>query len=1193
MKYNINLILLRLCLIVSIFINMKSANASHAVGADLTYKCIDPIARIYEVTLTFYRDCSGIGAPPAVEIHYDAPSKNFSGNFKYTNQNSGTGNEVSPVCASASTTCSGGSNPGIQEYIYTSLITLPFNASDWTFWYEVGNRNAAINTISSPSGERMYVEAQLNNLTYPENNSPTFTNKPVPFICLGQNFCFNHGARDADGDSLAYSLITPLTTKGVTVNYLFGYSAISPLKTNTQMSFDAETGSFCVTPSKVEITIMAVKVDEFRNGQKIGSVIRDMQVIVRSCSNELPNIDGINGTNIYVDTICAYQPYCFDINSIDLDISQDVSLTWNMGINDATFSPGSGSRPVGKFCWTPDVDDVQTLPHYFTVTVKDNNCTYNGLQTFAFKIFVQQLVIDAGNDQLINCGDKANLSVSYSGSSNATYTWNNGMSGKNITVSDPGTYLVTVNDNGCSGKDSLVVDVLNPPTISLSPKTGEILCNIKKTITASVTPTNATVNWSTGETGNSIQVGSPNWYYATVTKNGCSAKDSVQITKAKFNWDVKLAHSYGCTGDSTYFNSEKTTTSTGSTFSSVWSIGVESYSKDSINHLFKIPGSIPVNAKLTSIEGCVFDTTFNIDVFNRPQAQFLLDSGCIFEQLKFSNKTNGNISKYIWNYGDGTGSLNNPIAYHSYSNSGVFPVTLLVQAQNGCIDSIRQNILVNPKPIVNFSIINTCANDSLNLKANLINNNYSYLWDDTKGSLLQGSDVNTIFKTGGIRNIKLIVEDQLGCKDSITKPVNILNQPNVDISGLEICENTLTKFTTNTSGISTVKWNFGDGTSSTLSDVNKKFNKEGQYLIKLTLTGNNGCSSNDTASVIVQPLPKATLSPLVFCQEKEIELKSLLKYTNKLNTYTWIAGNNIYNDLDAKHSFNNPGSIPVYTTETTPFGCIKYDTTNVLVNPIPVADFTADTLIGCDPINVTFTDKSQTTVKGIKQWKWTIGDKEVGMSSVINSMFNYAGIFDVSLTVTDSNNCEASKTKTDYIEIMASPIANFYFSKNPINEVENLTYINNNSMNATQYDWIYGNNKTSNLSEFEITFDTVGFYPVKLITSNSIGCTDTLIKNLSLVPKFNFWFPTGFSPNNDGSNDYFSSQGLNYDNIEIWVYDRWGVIAYHHSGQSFSWNGQYKNKGKDCQTDVYVYVAVITGWDSKENKFTGTVTLIR
>ena len=1193
MKYNINLILLRLCLFVSIFINLNPAHASHAVGADLTYICVDPVARIYEVTLTFYRDCSGISAPYSVDIKYESPSKGFLGNFKTIYQNSGTGNEVSPVCASASTTCSGGSNPGIQEYVYTTLITLPYAAADWTFWYSVGTRNAAINTISNPSSERMYVEAQLNNLVYPENNSPTFTNKPVPFICLGQNFCFNHGARDADGDSLAYSLISPLTDQGIPVSYLFGYSAISPLKTNTQMSFDSETGSFCVTPSKVEITIMAVRVDEFRDGKKIGSVIRDMQVIVRACSNDLPNINGINGTDEYVDTICAYQPYCFDINSFDLDLSQDVSLTWNAGIDDATFSKGSGSRPIGEFCWTPDVDDVQSLPHYFTVTVQDNNCTYNGLQTFAFKIFVQQLVVDAGNDQQINCGDKANLSVTYSGSSSATYNWNNGMTGKNISVSAPGTYVVTVNDKGCSGKDSLAVVVLNPPTISLSPKTGSILCEIKKTITASTTPNNATVNWSTGEIGNSIQVGSPNWYYASVTNNGCSAKDSVQITKAKFDWDINLTHSYGCTGDSTYFSSKKTKTSTNSTFSSVWSIGLNSYSKDSINHLFNFPGNIPVNAKLTSVEGCVFDTTFSISVFNRPKAQFLLDSGCVFEQLKFSNKTNGNISKHIWNYGDGTGSINTPIVYHSYSNAGVFPVTLLVQAQNGCIDSITQNILVNPKPIVSFSINNTCANDSLNLKANLINNNYSYLWDDTKGSILKGNDVNTIFKTGGIRNIKLIVEDQLGCKDSITKPVNILNQPNVDISSLEICEEKLTKFTSNTSGISSINWNFGDGTSSSLLDVDKKYNKEGQYLIKLTLTGNNGCINNDTATVTVHPLPTANLAPSVFCQEKEFELKSLLKYKNQSNSYTWITESNIYTDLNAKHSFKNPGNTPVYITITTPFGCVKYDTTNVLVNEIPVADFTADTLIGCNPINVTFTDKSQTTVTGIKQWKWTVGDKDVGMSSVINSIFNYAGTFDVTLSVTDSNNCEASKTKTDYIEIIASPIANFHFSKNPINQLENLTYINNNSINATQYDWFYGNNKTSNLSEFEITFDTVGFYPVKLITSNSIGCTDTLIKSLSLVPKFNFWFPTGFSPNNDGRNDYFSSQGLNYDNIEIWVYDRWGVIAYQHSGQSFSWNGKYKNKGKDCQTDVYVYVAVITGWDSKKNKFTGTVTLIR
>ncbi len=1191
MKCKINTALLRLCLVVTVFLSINSTQASHAVGADLTYKCIDPIARIYEVKLSFYRDCYGIDASSSVQIYYESQSKGVN-QYVYAYQDVGTGNEVSPVCANAVTTCSGGINPGIEEYVYTTTITLPQNATDWKFWYRVGNRNASINTISSPSSEYLYVEAELDNLTYNENNSPTFTNKPVPFICLGQNFCFNHGARDADGDSLAYTLISPLSDQSVTVNYLFGYSAISPLNTTVPMSFDSETGSFCVTPARIEITVMAVRVDEFRNGTKIGSVIRDMQIVVRSCNNELPDINGINGTGLYEDTICAYQPYCFDINTFDLDASQDVTLTWNMGIDNGTFSPGSGSRPVGEFCWTPGADDIQSLPHYFTVTVRDNNCTYNGLQTFAFKIYVQELVIDAGNDQLVNCGDNANLSVNYTGTSNATYSWSNGMTDKNITVSDMGTYVVTVTDNGCSGQDTVTVNALNPPTINLSPN-DSLLCSESKTITANISPSTLTVDWSTNENGNSILVDSPGWYFASVTKDGCTATDSTLITEVPFGWDISLAYSYGCSGDSTYFSNRQSITSTGSLFSTIWTIEGNNFTQDSINYLFNTAGNIPVDVKLTSVEGCEFDTTFMVDVFDRPKAEFTLDSGCVFEQLQFSNTTTGALAQYLWKYGDGTGAINSPTVQHDYWTSGTFPVTLIVQAQNGCIDSITQNVLINPIPTVDFSINDVCTNDSLNLKSNSINLNNNYVWDDGNGVILSGSDIKTIYQTGGTQYIKLIIEDQLGCKDSLTKPVNILNRPQVSVSGLELCEEQTVTFSSSSTGILSINWDFGDGTSSPLSTISKEYNKEGQYVIDLTVVGTNGCSNSDTAKIIVHPLPRTSISPLVFCQQEAIDLYNLLSFPETNNNYDWFIGTDIINDLHAQYTFNTAGNNTVYVVETTPFGCLDFDTTTVFVNEIPIVDFFADTLTGCDPMTINFTEQAQTTSSGIINWNWGIATIEDGNSSIVNSIFNQPGLFDVTLTITDTNNCKASETKIDYINIIASPTADFNFSENPINEVENLTYLNNTSSHASQFDWSFGNNETSNLTSLPIAFDSVGIYPVQLIATNYLGCQDTIIKNLTLVPKFSFWIPSGFSPNNDGRNDYFFGKGLNYDNIEIWVYDRWGTIAYHYSGKHFSWNGTYKNDGRSCQQDVYVYKAVVKDWSNSEHEFTGTVTLVR
>ena len=108
----------------------------------------------------------------------------------------------------------------------------------------LANRNAAITTVVDPSNEQLCVQAELNNLNFC-NNSPIFTEYPAPYICVNEPFCFNNGAFDPDGDSLVYSLITPLAYDFATgtignVQYLPGYSVTSPISGST--TFDASSG---------------------------------------------------------------------------------------------------------------------------------------------------------------------------------------------------------------------------------------------------------------------------------------------------------------------------------------------------------------------------------------------------------------------------------------------------------------------------------------------------------------------------------------------------------------------------------------------------------------------------------------------------------------------------------------------------------------------------------------------------------------------------------------------------------------------------------------------------------------------------------------------------------------------------------------------------------------------------------------
>ncbi|MBL0343144.1 MAG: hypothetical protein IPP71_21110 [Bacteroidetes bacterium] len=86
----------------------------------------------------------------------------------------GTGQEVTPLCPTALSSCNGGIYTGIQEWVYEGVITLPMQCTDWTFSYNLCCRNAAINTITTPSSNTFYIYATLNNTISPCNSSPTF-----------------------------------------------------------------------------------------------------------------------------------------------------------------------------------------------------------------------------------------------------------------------------------------------------------------------------------------------------------------------------------------------------------------------------------------------------------------------------------------------------------------------------------------------------------------------------------------------------------------------------------------------------------------------------------------------------------------------------------------------------------------------------------------------------------------------------------------------------------------------------------------------------------------------------------------------------------------------------------------------------------------------------------------------------------
>ncbi|MEX0968072.1 MAG: hypothetical protein WD077_12595, partial [Bacteroidia bacterium] len=271
----------------------NTSEASHMMGSDMTWRCIGGDS--FQVTITIYRDCNGCTISEAGGACSTVPLtlKPSCGNARTYNMTLASQEDITPVCKSSCTKCESGgcSFPyGIEKLVLTTIVDLSNdNCCDFTLSILVSARNSNIGT--GASNQNFYIDGELNKCDTPCNSSPTFSNPPIAILCAGQCFIYNQGVTDVDGDSLVYSLTPPLQSSGNPTTWLSPYTYDKPLYfngfPNKNLPFnpplcrgfhlDSFNGDLMFRPMQAQITVLSIKVDEYRNGQKIGTIRRDLQ----------------------------------------------------------------------------------------------------------------------------------------------------------------------------------------------------------------------------------------------------------------------------------------------------------------------------------------------------------------------------------------------------------------------------------------------------------------------------------------------------------------------------------------------------------------------------------------------------------------------------------------------------------------------------------------------------------------------------------------------------------------------------------------------------------------------------------------------------------------------------------------------------------------------------------------------------
>ncbi len=339
-------------------------------------------------------------------------------------------------------------------------------------------------------------------------------------------------------------------------------------------------------------------------------------------------------------------------------------------------------------------------------------------------------------------------------------------------------------------------------------------------------------------------------------------------------------------------------------------------------------------------------------------------------------------------------------------------------------------------------------------------------------------------------------------------------------------------------------------------------------LTATTSYGNTTCTPPPATTSVEVIYPTVDAGPdQTVCLGESVTLSA-----SGAQTYTW--DNGVTNDV----SFI-PGSTATYTvTGASSSGCTDTDQVLVTVNQLPTVDAGPDQTI-CLGMQVTLSGS------GAQTYTWNNG--------VTNDVsFTPSGTQTYSVVGTDVNGCQDTSEIT--ITVVPAPVSSLssdVSSGMPVLTVE----FYNNSTNATDYSFDYGNGQSFQTSDVSyqptVSYGSAGVYTVVLTAGNGV-CNDT--SSVVITVFYNpllVTVPNIFTPDGDGVNDQFFITLENATSLEVTIANRWGNRVASYSGVNGSWDG--KVNGNLAEEGVYFYNYTVTGLDGTTQTGQGNIQLVR
>ncbi len=546
---------------------VAGAYARHGKGGSLSYTYLGvgsaPNTSRYSVVVQHYVNCELVGnelyniilgvydAGSSTLVQTISVARSYSQEIQ-KEQFNGCINPVPVICFYLAT--------------YSTTIELPDNNAGYVLTEQECCRAAVILNVSNPTAVGFTymntIPGVINGIAYRNNSSPTLVIKDTAVICHNSPFMIDFGATDIDGDSLAYSFCEafgsgtqqqrqadpPLPPPYASVPYSAGFSGSAPMGSGVRIN--SKTGIISGTaPSTTGAYVIAVCIDEFRNGVIIGSTKKEVLITVADCSLTAAALDPL-----YIN--CSNTTFNFENQSLANNIT---AYYWDFGIK--TSSSDTSTEPTPTFsykdtgtytlklkvsstsgCSDSTTATVKVYPGFRPAFSATGSC-YQAPFIFKDSSYAAYGSIDSwrwdfGEESSpSNTATTQNATHLYAGSGNRTVT------------------LQVTSNKGCSGSATRNIVINDKPAIQLPFKDTLICANDKLPII--VTSTGNIATWSpnynitsTSSLSTEVYPTDTTIYTITVKELGCIDSATLKVNVVD-HITVKLSPDTAfCKGDS-------------------------------------------------------------------------------------------------------------------------------------------------------------------------------------------------------------------------------------------------------------------------------------------------------------------------------------------------------------------------------------------------------------------------------------------------------------------------------------------------------------------------------------------------------------------------------------------------------------------------------------------------------------------